>query len=218
MTGIDLAALTAWHGYQDSVRWRLTPAGVEIEGEGGARGTPGEPITVRRIWREYGPEIGAAAVQYGVPVELIVATIATESGGDALAMRCEPGFRSYDGTPNKVSVGLMQTLVSTAREALHDLGIGVENLRRPAVSIRAGSAYIAQQSALTGFDPPKVACAYNAGGVYRQDGGGNRWGMRQYPIGTGAHADRFVLWFNDCFAGLPLLGDDAMSFAKLLAR
>ena len=24
--------------------------------------------------------------------------------------------------------------------------------------------------------------------------------MRQYPIGTQEHADRFVKWFNDCFA------------------
>jgi hypothetical protein len=23
--------------------------------------------------------------------------------------------------------------------------------------------------------------------------------MKQYPIGSGAHVDRFVEWFNDCF-------------------
>ncbi|MDX8126729.1 hypothetical protein QLH52_05510 [Methylomonas sp. OY6] len=23
--------------------------------------------------------------------------------------------------------------------------------------------------------------------------------MRQYPIGSAEHADRFVKWFNDCF-------------------
>ena len=23
--------------------------------------------------------------------------------------------------------------------------------------------------------------------------------MRQYPIGTAEHANRFVKWFNDCF-------------------
>lgn len=27
-------ALTQFHGYRDSVRWRLTPQGVEIEGKG----------------------------------------------------------------------------------------------------------------------------------------------------------------------------------------
>jgi hypothetical protein len=43
-----------------------------------------------------------------------------------------------------------------------------------------------------------VACAYNAGGIYPNDGPDNRWKMRQYPIGSGAHADRFVRWFNDC--------------------
>jgi hypothetical protein len=31
------------------------------------------------------------------------------------------------------------------------------------------------------------------------DSEGNRWRMRQYPIGTPHHADRYVQWFNDCF-------------------
>ena len=32
----------------------------------------------------------------------------------------------------------------------------------------------------------------------RNDGPENRWKMRQFPIGTSEHADRFVRWFNDC--------------------
>ena len=47
---------------------------------------------------------------------------------------------------------------------------------------------------------------YNAGGVYHNDSTENRWRMRQYPLGTSHHADRYVLWFNDCFRyfdGLP---------------
>jgi len=46
---------------------------------------------------------------------------------------------------------------------------------------------------------PEVACAYNAGSVYRNPVPGNRWKMRQYPINSPHHADRFVKWFNDCF-------------------
>jgi hypothetical protein len=42
--------------------------------------------------------------------------------------------------------------------------------------------------------------------------------MRQYPIGTSEHCDRFVQWFNDCvqvFAALP--NKPPVSFAVLLA-
>ena len=62
-----------------------------------------------------------------------------------------------------------------------------------------------------------MACAYNAGGVYQQNGAENRWRMRQYPIGTGAHADRFVAWFNDCFRMYEADGGaPALSFFALL--
>ncbi len=98
----------------------------------------------------------------------------------------------------------MQTLISTAREALAGEvaadEIGRRWLLAPDNSIRAGTAYIASQKPVTGFDPPKVACAYNAGGVYPESGPGNRWKMRQYPIGKSTHADRFVKWLNDFFS------------------
>ena len=38
-------------------------------------------------------------------------------------------------------------------------------LLEPDNSIQAGTAYIASQSSKTDLDPPKVSCAYNAGGV-----------------------------------------------------
>ena len=56
---------------------------------------------------------------------------------------------------------------------------------------------IAAQLWSTRFDPPLVAAAYNAGGVYHDPVPANRWRLRCYPIGTGAHVDRFVAWFND---------------------
>ena len=62
-----------------------------------------------------------------------------------------------------------------------------------------------------------VACAYNAGGVYRNDGPSNRWRMRQFPLGTGHHADRFVAWFNDAFRVFEADGGaPPMSFHRLL--
>jgi len=190
--------LTVPHTFRDSVEWQLDPEGVVIEGN-----TPevwgGPPATVRRIWGDYGDAIREWARDFGVPAELIISTICTESDGRADAIREEPGFVSDAQTPDRVSVGLMQTLISTARTALGEDAIGRDWLRQPNNSIRAGTAYIAQQWKETHLDPPKVACAYNAGGVYYNDSPDNRWRMRQYPIGTSKHADRFVKWFNECF-------------------
>jgi hypothetical protein len=196
---LKLAALMTPHRFEDGIHWQLTRDGILVGSETAPRGTGGPPRTVRRIWEEFGTHIAAAAKEFDVPVELIVSTIATESRGNPTAERAEPGFISYEETPHRVSLGLTQTLISTARQALKDKSIDAEALRDPETSIRAGTAYIAQQGKVTDFDPPKVACAYNAGNLFHQTGASNRWRMRQFPIGTGAHADRFVAWFNDCF-------------------
>ena len=213
----DLRALCAPHGFHEAgCRWHLTPQGLSIDAAP-PEGTRGEPETVRRVWRRYGRSIAAWCSRAGVPVELVIATICTESGGRADAERPEPGYSSDRETPHRVSLGLMQTLISTAREALAMPEIDRAWLLDPDNSIRAGTAYIARQARITGFDPPKVACAYNAGGVYLQTGAGNRWKMRQFPIGTGQHCDRFVQWFNDCFRMFEADGGaPAMSFHAAL--
>lgn len=190
-------ALTDFHGYQDSVRWRLVPAGVEIEGSGVER-TRGQPLTVRGLWDRYADEINRTARAYHVPCALIVATICTESGGRPDAIRLEPGYVSDEKTPHKISVGLMQTLISTAREATQT-SFSREWLLVPANSVVAGTAYIAQQVYRKGtrLDPPLVAAAYNAGTLAYQNSAQNRWKLRQYPLGTGTHVDRFLRFFND---------------------
>jgi hypothetical protein len=194
---IVMPALEILHGFGNSIRWQVQANGVSIE-ESGVERTGGEPETVRRVWDRFGAAIETWSGRFGVPAELIVATICTESGGDPRAVREEPGYQSDATTPDRVSPGLMQTLISTARNALQDDAVDREWLLEPGNSIQAGAAYIASQMTRTNLDPPKVACAYNAGGIYPNDGPDNRWKMRQYPIGSGAHADRFVRWFNDC--------------------
>jgi hypothetical protein len=182
--------------FADSVAWSLTPQGIVVEGEAI---DPGEGAPAERIVEKFAAPIGAWAKHYAVPVELIVATIATESSGDPLALREEPGYRSDEATPDKISVGLMQTLISTAAGAL-GRSLTRQQLLDPATSIEAGTAYIKLQSRVTRLDPPAVACAYNAGQLLHQSGKSNRWKMRQYPIGSGEHADRFVRHFNGVFA------------------
>jgi hypothetical protein len=93
----------------------------------------------------------------------------------------------------------MQTLISTARSTLGNATIDRQWLEVPDHSIQAGVAYIDEQRGTTRLDPPKVACAYNAGGLYKNMGASNRWRMRQFPLGTAEHANRFVEFFNDCF-------------------
>lgn len=196
---VDLAALKTPHArFANSIRWHLTKAGLSIDG-GSPENTGGQPQTVRRVWNDFGPAIEASAQEFGVPVELIIATICTESSGKPDALRKEPGYVDDDATPHKISPGLMQTLISTARDSLPGIAIDRNWLFVPANSIRAGTAYISKQSGSTKLDPPVVACAYNAGSVKENTDPDNRWKMRQFPIGTSEHADRFVKWFNDCF-------------------
>lgn len=206
--------LTVFHGFKDSVRWRVTPQGIEVEGTGVER-SRGAPATATRVWNDFGDEINRTARARRVPCALIVATICTESGGRDDAVRLEPGYVSDDQTPHRVSPGLMQTLISTAREAMQ-MSIGRDWLLVPGNSIEAGTAYIAQQARLTCLDPPLVAAAYNAGRLAHQTGAQNRWKLRQFPIGTGKHCDRFVQFFNDAVAVLeshrlrPVVGLDVL--------
>ncbi len=169
--------------------WALTPGGISIEGAP-ATGTPGQPTTVADIWRNFGTLCAASARQYGVPVELIVATIFTESSGKPNARRAEPQI-------NDESVGLMQTLVKTARFATGRKTLTGDDLLDPRTSIDAGTAYIALQRSVTQLDPPKVAAAYNAGSIRHDDADANRWRMHCFPRGTGLHIDKFVARFND---------------------
>ena len=186
-----LGGLTKPHRlFPDSVTWSLQNDGVGVDGAP-PQGTYGQPVTVRKIWLKYGDACASSARAYGVPVELIVATIAAESSGDPNARRREPKI-------NDESVGLMQTLVGTARGALGRRTLRADDLLDPATSIAAGTAYIAQQRTQTHFDPPLVAAAYNAGSLRRDDSDKNRWRTHCYPAGTGQHIDRWVGWFNDC--------------------
>jgi len=183
-----------------SVGWQITKDGLYVSGKIEDTGRP--PSTVRRIWTDFGESIKHWAFIHRVPVELIIATAATETGGDPSKVREEPGYISDKTTPHRVSPGLMQTLISTARFTVGTVdgsAIDREWLLIPHNSIRAGTSYIGGQRVITDFDPPKVFAAYNAGNLYAEFGKKNRWKMRQYPIGTSEHVDRGVRWFNDCF-------------------
>jgi Transglycosylase SLT domain len=193
--------------YADGCQWTVNSDGVAID-DAPVIGTPGEPATARRVLGWFGAEIDRAAAEFNVPAILLAATICAESAGGqpdlakvTAARRNEPGWVSDASTPSRVSVGCCQTLISTARVALRSLGLTADDLAQPEVSIRAAAAVIAGARRVTGFDPPLVAAAYNAGGLYYDGTDANRWKLRCYPLGTGRHIDRYVAYYND-LAGL----------------
>ncbi len=134
--------------------------------------TPGKPGSARE----------------GVPLEIVVATIATESRGIVNATLAEPDGRR--------SVGLMQVLPSTASDVAGQ-EITAAALFDPANNIGWGTRYIARQRRLTGYQPPLVAAAYNAGGLHPPRGGDdNPWRLRS----TGDHISRLCQFFGDACA------------------
>ncbi len=150
--------------------------------------TVGQPATVRRIWRDFGHLIASSCARNGVPLELAVATIATESRGKVQAVLVEGDGRR--------SVGLMQTLTGTASEAM-GREVSARELLDPATSIEAGTRYLAHQRRVKGYQPPLATAAYNAGGLHPpREGDDNPWRLRS----TGDHISRFCQFFGDACA------------------
>lgn len=201
------------HGGQD---WRFDPNGVYL---GSDPNNPvrsnGSPKTCAAILDLYGQQIFDSSVRHGVPPELIVMTIATESGADRKTkftgpptFRWEPGVRSY-------SAGPMQTLASTAQEVIDKLKLGYDKegvaptfTSQPQVTppvlglydastnidIGTGEIKLNNLRHSTGFDPILVAACYNAGSLRFTNA--NPWGLFTY----GDHLNRASEWIGDaCF-------------------
>lgn len=222
---LDAAALKQEHRrYVDGCSWRVTAAGVEVAGAPLVTDNDQYDAVVRRVWQAFSQPLSTVlgpGSACRVPVELVIACICAESNGKPTAKRLEPGCDTANParTPHRISIGLMQTLLSTAREALRKPDLPLDDLLVPEISIRAGATYIWRQGRLTGFDPPLVAAAYNAGGLYYNASNTNRWRLRQYPLGTSAHVDRYVHFFNAAMRNASMFENQARlpSMAKLLA-
>ncbi|GEM_PF-1933635 len=218
---VEIGRLTHWQSFRNSVPWRLTANGI-LTGRGPVRIRPREHYRLRlvpRAWRKYGALIRTAARRYRVPAELFLAIIINESTLDPRAFQTYRGYINDEETPDRISVGLGAILISTARYMLRDNSIDRAWLENPVNNIRMIGLYLHRQYRLTGFDPPKVAAAYNAGGLYRQNGRKNRWKLRNYPIGRSVYIDLFVAVFDESmryFARHPHRPRE--SFAALFAK
>jgi hypothetical protein len=204
LDGGQISALKALHThFAGAVRWQVSNDGLTVEGDPKPLFNAADEREVGAVMTQYGSMICAVTAKIQVPIELIVACICIESSGKADAIRHEPGCSLINPelTPQKISIGLTQTLLSTAREALQRPTLHIADLCDPALAIEAGASYMWRQGRLTGFDPPLVGAAYNAGSLRFDSTAQNRWRLVQYPIGTPQYDDRFIRFFNAAMGG-----------------
>lgn len=195
----------------------------QLEVDGLAPFTRGRPLTAERFvedgyWRmclRYGRALG-------VPPLVIAAIMFVESGRveghlDPVSIRLEPGYTSDEETPHKVSAGVVQTLLSTARHVaervgwspLDPLGEPRALVRRdlyiPDNSIYLGAAYMKTLADRIGdADPLLVSCAYNAGRL-RTD---MTTGLRLYCYHGDDRLLKLVAYHNDLVRVLRARGLD----------
>lgn len=201
-------SLSDWHNKFGGTKWRLTSLGIEVWEKGFPR-SHGVPTSVISLWEDFGEHIHYVSSELGVPADMIIAMIPIEAvrlpNGryNPKSLRLEPGYASDEGTPHKVSPGLMQTLISTARGMALKYNLVPPNvvdrdmLFKPHYSILLGGAYIARQIEKYGPDPVLVCAAYNAGSVRKTSS--NTWHMVAYGD---TRMDRYVMWFNDFHAAV----------------
>lgn len=191
--------------------------------------TPGEPASMWQLYQDYASLLEEASERFRVPRCFLMACIGIEASRlktDALrfdpkSIRFEDGYRSDEKTPHRVSPGMMQTLLSTAREmnarygVLRDVSGVIEVVDRhdlwtPRYSILLGAAYMRHQMQRLepdeeGFDPEdpilNVVAAYNAGSV-RIDPA-SPWRLKTY---SRHRIDRFCAWNNDAIEVLQNCG------------
>lgn len=214
----EMKRLGEWQSIHGARPWRMQPWGVEVCGsyQPNVFKRP-RPLIIEKIWTDFGAQIAATAQKYAVPAELIVAVILEESGGNPVLFKTEPGYVSDSQTPHRIAIGLGGMLLSTARIMGGNPGITRQWVQTPGNAIDLIGVYLNRQYKDTGFDPPKVAAAYNSGALYADLGPGNAWKLRNYPLGRSVFIDNFVVTFNDAMRFFANRSDrPAQSFSAVM--
>jgi peptidoglycan L-alanyl-D-glutamate endopeptidase CwlK len=217
----------------DGVRWRVSAQGVHVDGAAAVERTPGEPQTCRRICELFAAQIIERSIEFAIPPELIVMTIATEAAAyrssgytGPATFRWEAHVEVKDAPPpyrGDYSVGPMQTLATTARALIRRNALNYDALAvfpayrfrpaappeaidgyTPAINIHIGCAEIASRLANTGLNPILVAAAYNSGGVYDASKS-TKYRNRWNLRSHGNHLDRAAKWYGDACSVLAQL-------------
>ena len=218
-----------WRQYKGGQRWRQLSNGyIEVEGKGIPRST-GNPSTILTLQAEYGETITKAALRWDLPERWIYGMIPIEARRlkanrrrmDPISDRYEPGYTHPEDTPKRVSFGLMQTLLSTAREVAdrHRITFAVESevvpltvgmLADPWISVLLGGGYMRFQlnryegklDGGAGLDFVYLTGAYNAGSVRYDTEEGNPYHLVTY---SDSRTVRAIEWHNDAVF---VLGED----------
>ena len=212
---LDDGRIVLEHGVNDaSIGFRQV---LRLDADSAVR-TRGEPVTARTLIDEYGPCIEAAAMVFGLPASWVAAMVTIEAvkiagtpsfdpisirDEDYAAKKISRELERYRDRPHRVSAGLMQTLLSTARlmQARHPIpgllyGAGgtldLSDLCVPERSLYWGGAYMRYQADRFGADPVLLVGAYNAGGLYETTA--NPWRLRTYGRDRIA---KFAAYHND---------------------
>jgi len=186
---------------------------IDVEGDGPVR-TEGAPRTAWTLWQDHRAAMLRARDQFDIPLATIAGIICVES------VPGKPDWWRRDTTSHRrepsgaQSGGLMQTLVSTARQVnstyqlfwqLGDDGktlaaLSLQDLFVAERSIMLGTGYLrtladSDASGVVDCDPMMLCAAYNAGAIYETDR--NRWRMRTYGAGR---LEKFARFYNDFLA------------------
>lgn len=203
--------------------WRVNETGIHLESSGGPLRTPGQPITVLRALEVHGKAIADAAVEFDVPPEIILMTIATETAlyrkydfsgqktfrWETHSKLSHTGDVNLDGTLGDYSAGPMQVMSSTARWVNEVKNLGFTNAKLKAYQNKPASPPASLGLYESGINI-RIGTAYidmqrNKTGLnpilvaaaFNAGGlyasGGNSWGLKV----TGDHLDRAARWLGD---------------------
>jgi peptidoglycan L-alanyl-D-glutamate endopeptidase CwlK len=200
--------------------WRVDERGVYLRNgtDGAPLRSPGTPRTCSAVVAAFGPAIARAAAKHGVPPELLIMTIATETGIFSAEGFTGPKTFRWEAHIKDYSAGPMQILSETARRTSAAAGLGYspdsfpsldrEPSRPPKklalyegdIALDVGAALIRQIIKEVGTNPLLVAASYNAGSL--RPSSNNLWRIRCF----GDHLDRAAMWYGDACECTSVLG------------
>lgn len=183
--------------------WRYDEDGfIRIEDVRGIPRTHGAPKTMSTMLVEYGDILRGAAERFDLDLAGLMAIVALESVPVKGTFSRNPASYRWEPRIEEPSIGLVQTLVSTAKGTNHDLQLGLEvteeSLRDPLTSVTLGASYLTVLAEKANTrDLVYLQAAYNAGALYTTRK--NRWNMR---TNSPDRTENFIRWHNDALAVL----------------
>jgi peptidoglycan L-alanyl-D-glutamate endopeptidase CwlK len=220
----------SWTNRFGGIEWRYDSSGIYIRDRNGTvsgpQRTSGAPITCQSIIDHFEAILIARSIEYGIPPELLIMTIATEAASyrkvgftGQLTFRWEPHVKVNDDPPSfrgDYSLGPMQTLATTARWVIRVRSLPYNPLEvfpairtqpdvapeehpgySPDINIHIGVSEIFQRWPKTGENPILVSAIFNAGGIYDASNPNSRYFNRWHIRSYGNHLDRASRWFGD---------------------